>query len=208
MSSGRTASSLNCGVISPVFFFLGCCVCLLVPGMQSLTSYTLSKHSVSEPLPGLCQRVSGIHQKMGLYKKAMALASRFFLLLPLNGNMWAGRDSDGLRVIFPSWAPNANLSRTQLSPASRQALQLSHRLCADSQARSGRRGNERRWKRAGGGRWASSLLERQNLAVCSCQEQVRHKPILGRLFALWSSFSHRNKAPVEVGSLPGSRELY
>lgn len=122
MSPGRTASSLNCGAISPVFFFWvffffgGCCVCLLVPGMQSLTSYTLSKHSVSEPLPGLCQRVSGIHQKMGLYKKAMALASRFFLLLPLNGNMWAGRDSDGLRVIFLPGPP----MQTSAAPSSAQ----------------------------------------------------------------------------------------
>lgn len=39
--------------------------------------------------------------------------------------------------------PSANLSRTQLSRSSRQALQLSHRLCADSQAPSGRRGSKR-----------------------------------------------------------------
>lgn len=88
--------------------------------MQSLTSCMLSKHSVSEPLPGLRPRVSGIHQKMGLYKKAMALASRVFLLLPLNGKIWAGwragRDSDWLRVIFLPGPP----MQTSAAPSSAQ----------------------------------------------------------------------------------------
>lgn len=64
------------------------------------------------------------------------------------------------------------------------------------------------WKRARAGPRASSLPERRDLAMCGCQEPVRrHKSVLSRLFALWGLFSHRNKAQVELGSLPGSKAL-
>lgn len=43
-------------------------------------------------------------------------------------------------------------------------------------------------------------------SVCSCQEQRCSSPLLGLLFRDLESFSHRNKAQVEAGSLPGPKE--